>query len=66
MDLSYYAKTDSLYIGVAKGISAESLEIFEGVKLDFDANGKLVGIDIDRVSSLPLELEIPDLLPRRR
>ncbi len=66
MDLSYYAKTDSLYIGVAKGVSAECVEIFEGVVLDFDASGKLVGIDIDRVSSLPLELEIPDLLPRRR
>ena len=65
MDLSYYAKTDSLYISVAKGISADCVEIFEGVMLDFDATGKLVGIDIDRVGSLPLELEIPDHLPRK-
>ncbi len=65
MDLNYYAKTDSLYISVAKGISADCVEIFDGVMLDFDATGKLVGIDIDRVGSLPLELEIPDRLPRK-
>ena len=60
MRLGYQAETESLYIDVADGISAECVEICDGVVLDFDANGKLVGIDIDRVSSLPQVLKIPD------
>lgn len=63
MNLGYDAETDALYIAVSEGISAECLEICDGVILDFDSNGSLVGIDIHRVSSLPQELEIPDRLP---
>lgn len=62
MRLGYQAETESLYIDVADGISAECVEICDGVVLDFDANGKLVGIDIDRVSSLPQVLKIPDTI----
>lgn len=47
MKLKYYAETDSLYIDLSDEESAESREISEGVVLDYDANGKLVGIDID-------------------
>ena len=60
MRLGYQAETESLYIDVADGISAECVEICDGVVLDFDSSGKLVGIDIDRVSSLPQVLKIPD------
>lgn len=47
MKLNYYAETDSLYIEFSDESSVESLEISEGVVLDYDAKGKLVGIDID-------------------
>ncbi len=60
MRLSYHAETESLYIDVADGISAECVEICDGVVLDFDSNGILVGIDIDQVSSLPQGLKIPE------
>lgn len=50
MKLNYYAETDSLYIDLAEKPSAESREISEGVVLDYDANGNLVGIDIDNAS----------------
>jgi uncharacterized protein YuzE len=50
MKLSYYQETDSLYIDLASRASAESREISEGVVLDYDANGNLVGIDIDHAS----------------
>ncbi|GIX28843.1 MAG: hypothetical protein KatS3mg123_2724 [Burkholderiales bacterium] len=50
MKLSYYADTDSLYIDLSEQPSAESREISEGVVLDYDANGNLVGIDIDNAS----------------
>ena len=63
MRLSYHAETESLYIDVANGASAECLEICDGVVLDFDSSGAQVGIDIDRVRSLPQVLKIPDCLP---
>jgi uncharacterized protein YuzE len=48
--LNYYAETDSLYIGLSEQPSVETREISEGVNLDYDAGGNLVGIDIDNAS----------------
>jgi len=45
--LSYFPDTDSLYIDLSEEPSVESREISEGVVLDYDAAGQLVGIDID-------------------
>jgi uncharacterized protein YuzE len=50
MKLNYYPETDSLYIDLVSRASAESREISEGVVLDYDAAGNLVGIDIDNAS----------------
>ena len=50
MKLNYYPDTDSLYIDLSERPSAESREISEGVVLDYDAEGNLVGIDIDNAS----------------
>ena len=50
MKLNYYAETDSLYIDLAEKPSAQSREISEGVMLDYDAEGNLIGIDIDNAS----------------
>lgn len=50
MKLNYYADTDSLYIDLLEHTSVESREISEGVVLDYDAEGNLVGIDIDNAS----------------
>ena len=50
MKISYYPETDSLYIDLSEQPSAESREISEGVVLDYDSEGKLVGIDIDNAS----------------
>jgi len=51
MKLNYYSDTDSLYIDLSEQPSVESREISEGVVLDYDAAGNLVGIDIDNASS---------------
>jgi uncharacterized protein YuzE len=48
--LSYYSNTDSLYIDLSEQPSVESREISEGIVLDYDAAGNLVGIDIDNAS----------------
>jgi uncharacterized protein YuzE len=51
MKLNYYPETDSLYIDLSEKFSVESREISEGVVLDYDAEGNLVGIDIDNAST---------------
>jgi len=50
MKLKYYADTDSLYIDLSEKPSTESREVSEGIVLDYDAQGNLVGIDIDNAS----------------
>jgi uncharacterized protein YuzE len=51
MKLDYYPETDSLYIDLSEKSSVESKEISEGIVLDYDAEGNLVGIDIDNAST---------------
>jgi uncharacterized protein YuzE len=51
MKVKYYKDTDSLYIDLSENPSSDSREIAEGVVLDYDAAGNLVGIDIDQAST---------------
>ena len=50
MKLHYYPETDSLYIDLNARPGAESVEVAEGVVADFDADGNIVGIDIEHAS----------------
>ena len=50
MKLHYYPETDSLYIELKEGPGSEAREIVEGFVADFDAEGNVVGIDIDHAS----------------
>jgi uncharacterized protein YuzE len=56
--LYYYADTDSLYIDLAERPGVTAREVMPGVVLDLDANGALVGIDIDQASR---HLDLPHL-----
>lgn len=56
MKLDYYSETDSLYIDLTKRPGSESREISDGVVLDYVAEGRLPGIDIDNASN-KVELE---------
>jgi uncharacterized protein YuzE len=47
MKLEYFADTDSLYVDFRDQPSVESTEISAGIVVDFDADGRVVGIDID-------------------
>jgi uncharacterized protein YuzE len=51
MKLNYFADSDSLYIELAEQTSVESREVSEGVVIDYDVRGNLVGIDIDNAST---------------
>jgi uncharacterized protein YuzE len=52
MKFNYYPETDSLHIDLAERPSVESQEVAPGVVLDFDRDGRLVGIDIDQASTV--------------
>lgn len=62
MRINYYAETDSLYIDLSSKPSVDSREVSEGIVLDYDADGNLVGIDIDQAST---KLEIKELILSR-
>jgi uncharacterized protein YuzE len=67
MKLNYYEQTDSLYIDLSDKQSERSREISEGVILDYDTNGDLVGIDIDNASKkLDMEQFTINKLPFRK
>ena len=50
MKFHYYQETDSLYIELSDSSSVDSKEVAPNVVLDFDAEGHLVGIDLDHAS----------------
>ena len=50
MKLNYYPETDSLYIDLSSKPSKESIEISEGIVIDYDEEGHIVGIDVDNAS----------------
>ncbi len=50
MKLHYYEDTDSLYIDLAAAVSSDSREIADGLVVDYDAAGHVVGIDIQHAS----------------
>ena len=62
MKLNYYPDTDSMYIDLSSKSSAKSVEISEGVVLDYDEKGSLVGIDIDNAST---KLDLKELVLTR-
>ena len=50
MKLHYYADTDSLYVDLESGPGIETREVTDGLNVDLDANGDVVGVDMDNAS----------------
>ena len=48
--MGFHSSADSLYIDLSARPSVETREVSEGVLLDYDEQGNLVGIDIDNAS----------------
>jgi uncharacterized protein YuzE len=57
MKLHYYPETDSLYIELKSTPGIKAREIVDGLVVDFDAKGDVVGLDIDHASK-KLDLSI--------
>ncbi len=51
MKLHYYPDTDSLYIELKSAPGAETREIADGLNVDLDDAGEVVGFDIDHASA---------------
>ncbi len=64
MKLHYYPETDSLYIDLATAVSSDSKEVADGLVVDFDDAGHVVGLDIQDASKrLDLSEVLVDHLP---
>ncbi len=50
MKLHYYPETDSLYIELKPGAGVETKEIADGLLVDLDAAGEVVGFDLEAAS----------------
>jgi uncharacterized protein YuzE len=50
MKLHYYEDTDSLYIDLSAALSCDSKEVADGLVVDYDETGHVVGIDIQHAS----------------
>ena len=50
MKLHYYPETDSLYVEFKAGPGTETIEVIVGLNVDLDAEGEVVGFDIDQAS----------------
>ena len=58
MKLEYCSDTDSLYISLSSKVSVKSDEVAEGIVIDYDKEGNIVGLDIDNASK---KLELNEL-----
>ena len=50
MKIHYYPETDSLYVELKAGLGAETREVSDGLNVDLDAAGNVIGFDIDHAS----------------
>lgn len=58
MKYFYDRKSDSLYLTLAERPYGDSVEAAPGVVLDFDEDGRLIGLDLERASK---SVEVSDL-----
>ncbi len=58
MRLEYFPDTDTLYIQLRAEPGADAQEVAEDVVLDFDAKGRVVGIEIEHASE---RMDLSDL-----
>ncbi len=66
MKIRYDKETDSLYIELVERPSVESREVAAGLVADFDAQGRVIGLDIEHASTmLDLTTLETDSMPSR-
>lgn len=67
MKLNHYPETNSLYIDLSSKPSKESIEVSEGIVIDYDEDGHITGIDVDNAShKIDLKEIILNRIPAQR
>ena len=67
MKLHYYADTDSLYVELKDAPGVETREVADGLNVDVDASGEVVGFDMDHAAKrFDLTTLEVDALPVRK
>ncbi len=67
MKLNYYPETNSLYIDLSSKPSKESIEVSEGIVIDYNEDGHITGIDVDNAShKIDLKEIILNRIPAQR
>ena len=67
MKLHYYPETDSLYVELKDEAGVETREVADGLNVDVDAAGGVVGFDIDHAAErFDLTTLEVDALPVRK
>lgn len=51
MTFEYYPDTDTLYIALRPGPSADAAEVTPDVVLDYDADGHVIGLTVEHASA---------------
>jgi uncharacterized protein YuzE len=51
MQLRHYPETDTLYVAFREDVSVESEEVSPGVVADFDAEGHVIGFEVEDAST---------------
>ena len=67
MKIQYYSDTDSLYVELRDAPGVETREVADGLNVDVDAAGEVVGFDIDHAAKrFDLTTLEVDALPVRK
>lgn len=67
MKIHYYSETDSLYVELKEEAGVETLEVADGLNVDVDATGEVVGFDMDHAAKrFDLTTLEVDALPVRK
>lgn len=61
MKIEYDGETDSLYIKLRSVRAISAKEVEPGIIFDFDANGKVIGIDFENASEFTDVENLPPL-----
>ena len=63
MKIRYFPDTDTLHIALADRVSSSSEAISDNLIVDFDAEGKPVGLTLEHYSQISDQRSIETLLP---
>ena len=64
MKFAYYPETDTLYVELSDAPAADSRPAGEDIVLDYDADGRLVGIDLDHATRHADAASLNDLVTK--